>query len=144
MHQALQHPLELTAAHTATDCIIHCNTRRNMLQHAATHCNTLHYTLQHTLQVTATHAATHCNRQHVSHTDNTHDRRPIYTTILYRCCLCVCCKMLQCVAVCCSVLQCVAVCCSVLQCVAVIHDQYTSEETYVHKEQQFSNVHIHV
>ena len=34
-----------------------------------------------------------------------------------RCCVEVCCSVLQCVAMCCSVLQCVAVCCRVLQCV---------------------------
>jgi len=66
-----------------------------LMQHTATHCNTL----QHT--------ATHCNT--LQHTDS-------YIYLIW--CLnflAVCCRVLQSVAVCCIVLQSVAVCCSMLQ-----------------------------
>ena len=97
-----------------------------MLQHTATHCNTLQrtshviYYIRHThcsCCNTLQHTATHCNTRHTSYTIlGTHIAR-ILGCVLQR--VAACCSVLQCVAVCCSVLQCVAVCCSVLQCASV-------------------------
>jgi len=47
----------------ATHCNISYNTLQHILQHTATHCNTVKHTATHynTLQHTATYPATHCN-----------------------------------------------------------------------------------
>ena len=122
--------MRVVIEHTAT----HCNT----LQHTATHCNcnTLQYTAIHcsTLQDTATrcntlqHTAAHCNTLQYCITllllsPSVYSMRDLPYVCVAVCCsvlqfVAVCCSVLPCVAVCCSVLQCVAVCCSVLQCVA--------------------------
>jgi len=94
-----------------------------MLQHAATHCNTLHYTLQRTLQHTPQHTAIG-NTFHTRTIHMTGDLfiRQFCTGVAY-----------VCVAKCCSVLQCVAVCCSVLQCVAVCYSALLSYTTSIHQ-----------
>jgi len=75
-----------------------------LLQHTATHCNTL----QHT--------ATHCNTLPLPLLPIwfIHAKKRIRAR-----CVWVCCSVFQYVAVCRSVLQCVAVRCSVLHCVAL-------------------------
>jgi len=118
---ALQHILQHTATHcnTLQHTTIHCDT----LRHTATHCDTLQHTT--TLQ----HTATNCNMKG-THIDEWRGKRDWRTHSgalkrngrMWRAFSAgVRCSVLQSVAVCCSVLQCVAVWCSVLQCVAVYY-----------------------
>ena len=88
-----------------------------ILQHTATHYNTVQ------------HSVTHCNTLQnvykVENFDHSNPQLQLYRRFVVCCsvlqCVAVCCSVLQCVAVCCSVLQRVALCCSELQCVSALY-----------------------
>ena len=105
-HRALLHKRSVIRGSTSASCIhIGC-----ILQHTATHCNTLQHTATHsnTLQ--------HCNTSKFCIIATKYERfvRFFFSRQQAQY-VAICCGVLQCFSVCCSMLQCVAACCSVLQ-----------------------------
>ena len=122
------HHLKTRYSHQRTAVYIN----EQMLQHTATHCNTLQdasirdvrqpYRSERLLLNACTHVAVRCSMLQcvaVCCSDASLLMLNACTHANTHACVAVCCSVLQCVAACCSVLQYVAMYCSVLQCVVV-------------------------